>query len=236
MPVVTQAVFQNVLVRPVERPGGADPALVRVGWEAPEQGERLVQVYVDGFLHDVTICPSQRALWLLLDRGRRHRVELLAVPTDQAWEAMPRALAGWSPKVRDWARVAVLRNEAFPVATRVRVSVDGATVDEGALWPADQPRAGFGAIFGEGGFGLDGATGFGLGEGALGLGPLGADGEPWRWQRADLGEGAREVRLEPIDASGRAVGMPLTREVEVARWPEAASEVGVDRSWTLWWR
>ncbi|HEX7008492.1 MAG TPA: hypothetical protein VF184_00830, partial [Phycisphaeraceae bacterium] len=137
MGAATQEVFELVLAREVAHAGGACGALVHLAWRSGQQADRLVQVYVDGELYDVTSDPAQRQMWLILDRSREHRIELLAVE-EEVWAARPELLGSWRPAVRDAVEVAVLRDESLLVGTRVSVRLDGVEVDEGPMWPADE--------------------------------------------------------------------------------------------------
>jgi len=238
MSAPTQTIFEHVLARPVDRPGGVDPKLVHVSWSAPQQGNRLAQVYVNDRLHEVSPWPEARELWLLLDRRRSHRIELLAIDANDergVWRSRADQLAGWSPAVTDVASLAVLRDQKLPVDARFAVTVDGALSDRGAVWPGDVPRSGFGAVFGEGGFGIDAAAGPGLGLGELGYGPLGSDGSAWRWRRADLNEGTHDLTVAAIDGEGQAASSPLTQSITIQRLPQPAADLRVDNDFTLRW-
>ncbi|MEX0745369.1 MAG: hypothetical protein WD118_07175 [Phycisphaeraceae bacterium] len=237
----TQDIFELVLARPVMHRHGDDAMQVHLWWRAPQQGERLVQVYTDDALYDVTAWPSQRAMWLALDRRRPCRIALLAVDpagVDSVWQARPELLGTWSPQVTDVARLSVLRDEgALPVSSAIRVEVDGALMADVPVWPAGASRGGFGALFGEGGFGIDAATGPGLGQGELGFGPLGADGVAWHWRRDDLAEGSHAVTLRVQDLTGQAVLASDThRLLTIARLPAPAERVWCDSSGTLRWQ
>lgn len=233
-----QSIFELVLARPVDRPDGEDPQLVHLWWSAPQQGDRLVQVYVDDQLHDVSLWPEQRAMWLMLDRRAAHRIELLGVSPDEAcgvWQPRPELLEGWSPAVTDIATQTILRDQALPVHTQLRVSVDGALFDEAPAWPSDTSRGGFGAVFGEGGFGVDAATGPGLGLGELGYGPLGADGSAWRWRREDLAAGDHAIELTAVDHQGQTAATAFQRTATIERLPSAATSLDFDPVFTLQW-
>ena len=235
MPSATQDPFELTLARPVTLPAGEHPALVHLWWRSAPAGERLVQVYVDDELYDVTADPAHRQMWLVLDRTAAHRIELLAVPMDQAWQPQADALVAWQPKVRDVARLAVLRDETLTVDTQVRVSVDGKVVNEGPLWPSDAHRGGFGALFGEGGFGFDAATGPGCGVGELGYGPLGADGTAWRWQRHDLKPGSRSLAVKATDRTGQTIAPGAMQPVMIDHLAPPASQLQIESDFTLHW-
>jgi hypothetical protein len=198
-------------------------------------------VYVDGELAEVSTHPEQRALWLLLNRSRAHRIELLAVSADDAdalWRPHPELLRGWSPGFVTQAGARVLRDEALPVDARLRVHVDGAIEAEEPLWPADAHRAGFGALFGQGAFGFDDATAPGLGSptSALGVGPLGIDSTSWQWRRDDLAAGAHLLELTAVDARGAAVASPLALpEAHIDALAAPPGELRIDPDFTLRW-
>ena len=236
MTTSTQSIFELTLARPVTHAGGEHPALIHLWWRAPQQGDRLVQVYVDDELHDVTSDPAQRQMWLLLDRAHAHRLELLAVPFDQAWNAQTALLNGWHPRVHDVARMAVLLDETLPIDTRLTVQVDGEVYDESELWPSNAHRSGFGALFGEGAFGFDAATGPGLGAGELGYGVLGAGGDAWRWRRSDLATEAHELALTAVDRTGQTAANSETQSVTIDRLAEPAKQLHVSDGFTLNWQ
>jgi hypothetical protein len=235
----TQTIFDLVLARPIDRPGGEDGLLVHLWWRAPHQGERLVQVYVNDRLYDISLWSEQRAMWLMLDRRRPHRIELLGVSIDDArgvWTPQPEHLQGWSPAVHDIGEVELIRDHTLPVDTWLKVEVDSQVMDEAAVWPADVSRSGFGAVFGEGGFGIDAATGPGLGLGELGRGPLGSDGDAWRWRHAGLSEGEHSLAVRAEDPRGRAVASPLNSTLTIERLPKPGRNVHVDADFTLSWQ
>lgn len=235
----TQDVFELVLARPVIARSGEHLALVHLWWSAPEQGDRLVQVYVDGELVEMSQDPLQRDLWLMCDRGRDHRIELLAVPlsgVDGIWHDRSDLLQGWDPAVKSGLSLAVLRDELLPVDTCVSVEVDGQIIDRGPMWPAWESRGGMGALFGLGAFGFDVVTGPGLGVGELGMGPLGTDGTAWRWDRGDLDLGEHVVGVSVRDGMGRQLMDPVLIEgVVVESLPAAASSLSIDPDFTLRW-
>ena len=235
----TQDVFELMLARPVVTAGGDHRSLVHLWWKAPLQGDRLVQVYVNGLLTEASQDPDQRDMWLILDRSRPQRIELIAVDVsdpDQVWRAHPERLASWSPKVSSVVSLTALRDERLPVDTELSVEVDGSAVDQGALWPADAHRGGFGSLFGLGDFGGDAITGPGLGQGELGMGPLGTDATAWAWRRDDLDIGSHELALSPQDAAGRPVANPPSLEaITIERLPPAATTLTIDPDFTLRW-
>jgi len=228
-----------VLARSILTSSGEHPTLAHLWWSAPGQGDRLVQVYVQGELYDVTLDISQREMYLILDRTHTNRIELLAVPADDpeaAWRPQPDLLASWNPSVNSTAQVRLVRDEALAVDTQVLVSVNGASLDHGPMWPNDVPRSGFGALMGVGCFGFDDATGPGLGLGDLGAGPLGADGFAWRWRRDDLPLGVYDIDLATVSHAGLAVTNPLTfQNVAIDDLLEPVTGLTLDGAFTLSW-
>jgi hypothetical protein len=234
----TQDVFELALARPVVAADGEHQALVHLWWSAPQQGDRIVQVYVDGRLADVSVHPSQREMWLMLDRSRSHRIELLAVqPGDGSiWAEHRERLATWDPPFAGPAAAAVIRDPRLPVDTNVSIAVDGEPAASGPMWPADEHRGGFGALFAEGAFGWDTATAPGLGMGELGMGPLGEDGTAWSWQSDELAPGTHELALSAFDRTGQATANPVAFEdIDIETLPAAAVGVAIDDDFTLSW-
>lgn len=235
----TTDVFDLVIARPVIDRFGLETSLVHLWWSAPQIDERLVQVYVNGELIDTTPKPDQNEMWLLVDRAIPARIELLAVNPPVVSMNTPSHLQhteAWLPVVEDTAAVRLLRDENLPLDTQIIVSVDETAMDRGPLWPADEPRSGFGALLGEGAFGFDSATGPGLGVGELGMGPLGSGGSTWRWRRDDLDSGEHQLRIEARDSSDRSVGDPFTAEViTIERLADPPSQLNVTNEFKLVW-
>lgn len=225
MPGPTQAVFELVLARHVMSCGDAagaarHPMLLHVWWRAPQQGPRLVQVYVDGELYAVTSDPQQRDLWVVTALTSARRIELLAVDAadrealERAW---PRLLQSWPAAVTSVLQAAVVRDERLPVDAWMHARLDDESTHRTPLWPQDEHRGGFGVLFGYGGFGHDDATGPGLGEGQLGCGPLGSDGTAWRWRARGLpaGEHMLEARASRLDGSALSAASVIARVTEL---------------------
>jgi hypothetical protein len=235
----TQEVFELVLARPVVLEGKEHPALVHLWWRAPNQGNRVVQVYMDGRLVEVSQHVEQRELWLMCDRSRSHRFELLAVPIDdpdQIWGSRLDLLKSWDPPVKGELALQIIRDERLPVDTLLSVQSNGQVIDTGALWPSTENRGGFGAILGVGEFGYDAATGPGLGLGELGMGRLGADGRAWQWHRENISAGHYELSVLAKDQSGRLVAQEAElSDVEIEALPSCASEFSIDADFTLRW-
>jgi len=236
--VYTEDGFELTLGRAVMQDHGEHDGLVHLWWRDRSAAERLVQVYVNGELADVIADPQQRELWLIIDRSRPHRIELLAVPADEPdalWQARPDRLSSWDPPIQSSAEALVLRDESLPVDTKIEVAVDGETVAVGNLWPGDAARSGFGGWFGLGDFGQDAASGLGLGRGELGLGPLGRDGTAWRWSDPTLKPGPHVVTLTAKSVEGRRVSPPAHLPVAVDALPPAAALLASPNDFTLAW-
>ncbi|MCC7204884.1 MAG: hypothetical protein IT441_07370 [Phycisphaeraceae bacterium] len=235
---VTQEVFELVLARPAVGVGGEIEGLVHLWWRAPEQGQRLVQVYVDERLVDVSVDVTQREMWLAVDRGRGHRIELVAVEaerTDLLWREHRWAQGSWEGGFAGGIGVALLRDERLPVDARVVVKVDGVERVNRAMWSSADDRGGHGVVFGLGDFGHDAVSGPGLGEGELGAGALGIDGVAWRWWDGDASAGEHEVEVWVEDGRGRRVSErvgPWTQEVD--RMVEGARSVEVTGDVLRW--
>jgi len=234
---ITQEVFELVLARPVRVDGGDHPSLTELWWRAPEQGHRLVQVYVDERLIAVSADTAQRRLWVHIDRGQSgaRRVELLAVPCGEPDTSRehPRLLRGWPAVTRAGATLAVERDESLPLDTQVRFAIDGESLATQALWPPHAHRGGFGAVFGEGGFGHDAATGPGLGIGELGVGPLGTGGATSRLQLR-LHPGPHSLGGTRHTRDGFTMLADQTRTV--AAIPDPAHAMTIDPDFTLRWQ
>ncbi|MEM8737672.1 MAG: hypothetical protein AAGG38_04240 [Planctomycetota bacterium] len=226
------SVFGLVLGRAVEDRYGEHDGLVHVWWRLVSEQEVWVRVYIDGVLTEVVTDPGQRDVWLVTDRTRACHVELCAVAVGEtAWSA-----ERWDVRERDRVGVVMLRDETFAVDARVRVELAGGVKVESAMWPGDAARSGFGGLFGLGGFGRDAASGLGLGRGELGHGPLGIDGEAWRWRSPALPDGAYAVGVSVRDAAGRRVSAALPPTVKsVENPPEPAESLRVLTDFTLTW-
>jgi hypothetical protein len=225
----TRDVFELVLARPVVSAGAQHARLVHLWWRAPMQGDRLVQVYVNDGLYDVTLDPTVRETLLVLDRTRPNRIELLAVMADDpqaVWRPQPALLTSWKPHITSDARVSLVRDIDLPVATQLVVSVDGAITNHGPMWPATETRSTPGD---------DTMTGLGLGVGELGAGPLGYDGNAWRWKRDDLAQGSQTVRIDALDHTGQAVADPLEFAVTIEQLPLPVIDLAISPGFELSW-
>ncbi|MEM1353380.1 MAG: hypothetical protein AAGC44_02085 [Planctomycetota bacterium] len=208
----------RVLARPVvETP---QTGLVRLSWSQPGTFTGRVQVYVDAELYNVTTAPADRALWLVLDPTTPHRIDLLAVDdAAEAWTDHSGALRVLSGQVRP----VVTGDLRIPIGSAlVAKREDGTTVSR-PMYRAGDDRPGFGARFGEGGFGYDLSIGPGLGRGALGFGPLGAGGEPINLRPQRLGPGSHTLELSLIGPDGvmAEVGTLTAQSPELPAAPTA---------------
>lgn len=235
-----QEVFASVLARPAHTIAGEHASLVHVWWSvAPMRiGDRVVQAYVDGVLTAVSLTPAQHEIWLVIDRSRPRRIELLAVPAtpgDARWRAYPSDLRSW-PDLKSAVSLAITRDARLPVDARVGVALDGGEAIASPVWPAHEHRAGFGALLGVGGFGHDDATAPGLGRGELGAAPLGDEGRAFR-ARFDADAGSHGVAVSAHSNAGSSLSdtAELTNLV-TSQLPPAARSVSIDAHFTLRWQ
>lgn len=231
----TQDVFELVLARSVVTSTGEHGGLVHLWWRAPLQGNRLVQIYVDEVLYDVTLDVAVRDMYMVLDRSHQHRIELLAVPVDDpdaVWRPQPDLLRGWNPGINSAARIELVRAEDLPVDTDLAVLVDGKDMACGPMWPGYEARAGS--------WSAEGATynepfGLGLGIGDLGAGPLGYDGTSWRWWRSDLNTGSHDVRFTAEEQAGCPVSVPLDVTFLTEHLPCPATHLSIVSPFGIAW-
>lgn len=226
--------IQHVLLRPIDATDPLHGALFHLWWHAPIQDDRVVQVWVNDGLHTASLDPLQRELWLVFAPGQPRRVELRLVEPADAFVPSPAGMDGAAAPA-DIAIVTLLRDPATPIGSQASVAVDSDGPEQAQLFGANTARIGFGSVFGEGGFGIDAATGPGLGRGALGLGPLGSDGEPWRWRRDDLADGPHTLTLQLTDSAGRPVAPAQPHDIEIDRIPPVPTRVAVDAGQVLTW-
>ncbi len=230
----TQDVFELVLARPVAITGGEHPNLAHVWWRAPQQGQRLVQIYVDDALFDVTLDVSQREVMIELDRTRPHRVELLAVPmdeTDAVWRAQPGLLKAWQPRISDSLSIDVIRDESLPFDTLIQVELDGRVVCESPLWTDIDMKSG---ELADGSITFHDAFGLGLGIGDFGAGALGYGGTMWRWKCAtDAGEHA--LNLSAGSGVGESVALPVELTQNTELLPPAVTGLQLNSPSTFVW-
>lgn len=232
-----QTGFARTIGIAVEDTAGEHDALVYLTWRYEGEPPAAVQVYVNDELSDWIDDPDQREAWLILDRTRPQRVELLAVlPSGRVEKDVPQALGGWQPPVTDRLTATLLRDESLPPDTHLSVSVDGEAVASGPMWPQNVPRSGFGGLFCVGGFGRDDAAGLGLGRGELGLGALGTDGSPWRWAEHVDSVGTRTVTIHADDGNGSPVAPPITFPPRTTdTLPAPARDLRATTDFTLTW-
>lgn len=198
----TQAIFRAVRLLDAA-PAAAGLALLH--WQSDDPAGRLVQVYLNGELCEVTDRTDERELWLHLDRSIANRVELIAVDPAERWLDYRDRLSAFDPRPTTTASLALRRDEALPIDTIVTVEVDGHCADRRPMWGAMDSRGGFGGLFGVGEFGRDEPAGPGIGLGAFGVGSFGADGRAWRWRDDRLPAGAHEIHATARDATGRVL-------------------------------
>lgn len=232
---MTAQAIQNdaVLLQPSAAPADG-AALLRWRSDAPD-ATTAVQVYVDGCLYDVAVDPDQRELWVRLPRSRNVAVELLAVPRDRVWLDHAHELASWDPAWLPSVPLAICRDESLPIDARVVATLDESDEPPHPLWTAGDARAGFGGLFGEGGFGFDDATAPGLGLGEFGAGAFGRDGFAWRWRSRDLPTGSHTamLRIETRQSDVLAESTPVA--TEITRPPSAAQTLSGETDFTLRW-
>lgn len=232
----TQAVFERVHARPVSPPDPQHGRLVHLAWSAPEQGDRLVQIYANGELAGTSMSPADREAWLVLDAAAHTQIELLAVTPNDATTPHTDALAGASPPACPAGSFDLTRDAALPIDARLRLTIDdSADALLTPLFPADAARSGFGSVFGEGGFGYDAATGPGLGLGQLGYGPLGTDGDALRWRDRTLGTGDHTLHLALVDAAGRPASEQSDLPLTITRLPDPPAGLALDDDLQLTW-
>ena len=231
----TQQVFQLVLARAVDAPELQHGRLIHLLWRSPQQAERLVQFYVNDQLYGYSLSIMQREAWLVVDHSRHVQIELLAVEPASVTIDLRDALVGPTPSTRPGVGLSVLRDLSLPVGTTLGVSVDSGSPERIPLFSPGDARGGFGAVFGEGGFGYDTATGPGLGLGELGYGPLGSDGDVLRWQDETLATGSHTITLSLEDSTGLAVTQTTSVPCTIDRLPAAPSDVVLNKNLQLTW-
>lgn len=227
-----QDIFSHVLLRPM---AAGQPGRALLSWRMTEPHAGVVQVYVNGELHDVTVAAAQREMWLHLDRQRDVRVELAAVDESQAWTDYSDGLSGWGGDFVTTAKLAIVRDEALPIDAQVVVRVDGQDEPAAAMWGAGDGRSGFGALHGVGPFGYDNATAAGHGLGDFGVGAHGSDGQAWRWRRDDLVAGEHAVEARVIDGAGNTVGDLEAQSMQMDGLPATARHVRLADSFVMTW-
>lgn len=229
----SDSVFEQVLLWPSD-PGGADRLLLQ--WQAPDQGGRLVQVYVNRRLYDVSPDATCRALWLNLAGYSTAQIQLLAVDPTQAWLDLASQLPPSDPPVGAEVSVAFARDESWPADGWVDVQLDGASVGGGPLWGSGDSRGGFGVLFGEGLFGFDDRPGAGFGLMPWGEGAFGTDQPTWTWHGTELPAGSHELQLHITDPAGRLIGsLPSPLNIERTPLGPPPRDLAFGPDFTLTW-
>lgn len=231
----TQDVFELVLARSVHGSAGEHPRLVHLWWRAPDQGQRLVQVYVNDVLYDVTLDPTASEMFLVLDRSRALRIELLAVPAgdpEAIWRPQPALLKSWTPRVQSTANVCVERDEDLPVDTQIGLTIDGLAVEVGPMWSVADARCG---AYDPSGPVYTDAFGLGFGVGALGVGPLGFDSTAWCWLSDELPTGTHTIQLHATDPSGAPTALSAQIMKTVDHLPAPVNDLHLSGTNTLAW-
>lgn len=232
----TQQVFERVLARPVDAPDLHHGRLIHLAWRAPQQGQRLVQFYLNGRLSGATLSVTQREAWLVIDHEQHTQIELLAVRPSSATVDLADGLAGVEPATQPAARFTALRDHALPAQTSLTVSVSGgARTERVPLSSPHDARGGFGAVFGEGGFGYDASTGPGLGLGELGPGPLGTGGDALRWRSEALARGSHTIGLSLGDHHGVSPTPALSLALTIDRLPDPPADAAINHELKLTW-
>lgn len=229
-----EPILELTLARTADTAHGPHPHLVHLWWRAPRQGDRLVRVFVDGELFATTLDPSQRELWLTLDRSVWHVIQLVTVDVARLNEPALAPPAPWEPPPRSHVSVTLTRDERIDAEAWIEASINGVVTDRAPLWPADEPRGGLGGTFGLGAFGVASAAAPGLGCGSLGRGRLGSDASTLAWRRR-LPAGVSTVRLEARTPDGRPAAEPVEFTAESPAPPSAASALRIDPDFTLRW-
>lgn len=232
----TQAVFEQVLARPVTSPDLHHGRLVHVVWRAPQQGDRLTQFYLNGRLSGSSRSTTQRDAWLIVNPDNHTQVELLAVCPLESSTDQSELLAGTEPATRPTASLRLLRDVSMPIGSTVAIKADSAAADDRSpLFSPNDSRAGFGAVFGEGGFGYDASTGPGLGLGALEFGPLGTDGDALSWYIDTLPAGTHSIMLSLEDRTGQTKTQEQSVAIAIDRLPAPPDEVALNDDFHLTW-
>ena len=235
------AQLRLTLGRPVVHEAGDHDALVLVSWQwaDPATPSPRVQVYANHTLIAVSHDDEPPELWLILDRQQPQVIELLPVDPahpDAAWTPQPDSLTAYASDRLTLPTPAVGRDESWPIDTRLRVDLDGQPAAQGDLWPAGEPRSGFGGLFGIGGFGQDAAAGPGLGLGELGYGPLGRDATAWRCPLPPTTPGQHQLRLTALGRDGQPLADPQSLEpCTVTHPPRPPRDFTLNDDFTLTW-
>jgi len=175
-------------------------------------------------------------MWLVLDRTKPHRIELLAVPEenrDGLWREQPQQLESWQPQISSSAEVQFVRDEGLPIDTALCISLDGVLTDEGRMWPAHITRAG---AYNESGPIFNGPTGPGLGLGELGAGPVGYGGTYWRWHRDRLPPGEYPIEAATRITTGEDVTTGYNLTAYIDHLPQPVHSLAVAENNSIGWQ
>ena len=187
----------------VDAAGNEHPRLILVDWDVSATGEYLVQIYLDGYLYDVSPSPDHRSICLGVDRQEDHQIELIAVCPSEPWANHHAQMTEWG-RLGSIPRVVLHRSVDVALDARVRLSLDATVQGETPVWTSREARPGFGGMFGSSDFGFEFPVGPGLGRAWFGSGPLGCDSDPIVWPigRSDA---SRNVMIEVLNAEGDPV-------------------------------
>jgi|GEM_PF-2423665 len=231
-----QSVIERVIARAVMPPDPQHGQLVHLQWFATLQADRLVQIYANGQLIDHSASSADRDAWLLLPAEEHTQIELLAVAAEYASVPLQGLLAGYDPPTQPVASLALLRDYALPVGTVLCVQSNAQPhADCSPLFSQADARGGFGAVFGEGGFGFEASVGPGLGYGELGYGPLGIDGDALRWREAGLADGPHTLTLSINDSAGNAITTELDIDITIRHLPAPPTNLAFSDDLILSW-
>ncbi len=202
----------DVQVRPVHDAVGEHAALVHAAWRLTDPGF-VVRIHVDDAVVDVLTDAAQRDAWLVCDRRVAHHVRLTTYPRAYAHEAFtmqPRPIPPVAPLCDAAGRFSYIAHQSLPPDALLRVTIDGQPHVGIPLWPADTPRCGLGSMLGMDALGVDGAMAPGLGQGQLGVGPCGIDGQALAIALPILNPQPHNIELQPTSATGAVIGDPVT--------------------------
>jgi hypothetical protein len=202
----------DISVRPVYDEAGEHPALLHVTWRLTD-ATRVVRIHLDGALAEVASDPAMREAWIVCDRRLPHAVALSTFPREQAhdaWVMQPNPVAPLAPACSSAGHFSFIADQSLPLDAQLCISIDGDIHTTTPLWRADGPRAGLGSLLGQGALGIDGLMCRGLGQGQLGAGPCGVDGDALEFALPILPAGAHNIALRTTDADGAPIGPPIT--------------------------
>lgn len=211
MPTHDASPFERILVRQVTATDPMHRALFHLGWSAPTQGERVVQVYANGQLDAVTFHSAQREVWLLYPRGRARSLELIAVAPADAMvsRCVDDAVA---PGAYGCASIALGYDPAQTRGTMACVTVDSSEPMCAPLRPTRR-----------------------INSGEHRPGASGPEGYVWRWRSEPLPAGDHTLAVTQRDAIGRTHSPPINERVFVDRLPAAPCRLAISNGHTLSW-